>query len=193
MKKLALLLLLASISCGGGNEATPPSTTPTSPSATPSAMPAASSTAAASAAPATTASAAPAASGSAAPSGDANVAWKDMDKKARAKFMRDNVMPKMKELFSAHDAKKFDKLNCGTCHGSGAADGSFKMPNPQLPVLPSTPEGFEALGKKKPEMMKFMAMQVKPEMAKLLGMPEMDPKNPAGGGFGCMNCHTMKK
>jgi hypothetical protein len=116
-----------------------------------------------------------------------------MDKKARGKFMREAVVPKMKELFTGHDAKKFEKMNCGTCHGAGAADGSFKMPNPQLPVLPSTPEGFEALGKKKPEMMKFMAMSVKPEMAKLLGMPEMDPKNPSAGGFGCMNCHTMKK
>lgn len=116
-----------------------------------------------------------------------------MNKQQRAKFMRENVMPRMKELFAAHDAKKFGKLNCATCHGSGAADGSFKMPNAQLPALPATPEGFEALGKKHPEMMKFMAMQVKPEMAKLLGTPEMDPKNPSAGGFGCMNCHTMKK
>ena len=31
--------------------------------------------------------------------------------------------------------------------------------------------------------------KVKPEMAQLLGMPEMDPKtNPKG--FGCFNCHT---
>jgi hypothetical protein len=67
------------------------------------------------------------------------------------------------------------------------------MPNPQLPVLPATAEGFEALGKKHPEAMKFMTTQVKPEMAKLLGEKEMDPNNPQAGGFACMNCHTMKK
>jgi hypothetical protein len=185
MKKLSLLVLLASISCGGGNESTPPATAPSSTPAP----------ADSSAAPAASASAAPAptASGSTAPSGDAPVAWKDMDKKQRGKFMRDSVVPKMKELFTAHDAKRFEKMSCGTCHGPGAADGSFKMPNEKLPQLPSTPEGFEALAKKKPEMMKFMGTQVKPEMAKLLGMPEMDPKNPSAGGFGCMNCHTMKK
>jgi hypothetical protein len=41
-------------------------------------------------------------------------------------------------------------------------------------------------------MMKFMGTQVKPEMAKLLGVKELDPKNPAAGGFACMECHTMK-
>ena len=29
-------------------------------------------------------------------------------------------------------------------------------------------------------------------MAKLLGMPEFDMKNPQAGGFGCSECHTTK-
>jgi hypothetical protein len=116
-----------------------------------------------------------------------------MNKQQRGKFMRESVVPKMKDLFAAHDGKRFAKFGCGTCHGAGASDGSFKMPNPQLPQLPSTHEGFEALGKKQPEMMKFMSTQVEPEMAKLLGAKEMDPKNPQAGGFSCMSCHTMKK
>jgi hypothetical protein len=184
MKKLSILVLLAAISCGGGNEGAPPAS---SPSATPASS-------AAPATPATSAAPASSAPASDAPAGGAGaVAWKDMNKQQRGKFMRENVMPKMKELFTAHDAKRFEKFNCATCHGSGAADGSFKMPNEKLPALPAPPEGFEALGKKQPDMMKFMAMKVKPEMAKLLGDKEMDPKNPQAGGFGCMNCHTMKK
>jgi hypothetical protein len=192
MKKLSLLVLLASISCGGGNESAPPAT---SPSATPGAStatpPADSAAPAASAAPSAPASAS---SASTAPSGDAPVAggWKDMNKEQRAKFMRETVVPKMKPLFVAFNGK-YEKFGCGTCHGAGAADKSFKMPNPQLPVLPATAEGFEALGKKHPEAMKFMTTQVKPEMAKLLGEKEMDPNNPQAGGFACMNCHTMKK
>jgi hypothetical protein len=187
MKKLSLstLLLLASISCGGGNESTPPAT---SPSATPP------SSAAPTASAGPTASAAPAASASApaAPTGDAPVAWKDMNKQQRATFMRETVVPKMKPLFVAYNAK-YEKFGCGTCHGAGAADQSFKMPNGQLPVLPSNEQGFAALAKKQPEAMKFMATQVEPEMAKLLGAKEMDPKNPSAGGFSCMSCHTMKK
>lgn len=170
MKKLSLLLVLASISCGGGNEAMPPAASPSA-SPAPTAAPAASAT----------------------PSGDGAVAWENMNKQQRGKFMRENVMPKMKELFAAHDGKRFAKVSCGTCHGAGAADGSFKMPNPQLPPLPATKEKFEALGKKHPETMKFMATQVRPEMAKLLGEKEMDPANPQAGGFGCMDCHTMSQ
>ena len=176
MKKLSILVLLASISCGG-NESAPPPASPSSPSS-------------ASAAPASAASAAPSAP---ATSGDTPAAFHDMNKQQRSKYMRDVVVPKMRPLFAQFDEKKFGKFGCGTCHGAGATDGSFKMPSAQLPELPSTPDGFEALGKKHPEMMKFMATTVKPEMAKLLGEKEMDPKNPSAGGFGCMSCHTMKK
>jgi len=191
MKKLSFLVLLASISCGGGNETAPPSTTPSTPSATPSMS--ASAMPSSSAMPASSGSAAPAASSSAAPAGGGQVAWKDMDKKARATFMRETVVPAMKEKFQAFDKKKFEKFGCGTCHGAGAADGSFKMPNPQIFVLPGNKEGFEALGKTKGDWMKFMGGTVKPEMAKLLGQSEMDPSKPEAGGFGCLNCHTMKK
>lgn len=116
-----------------------------------------------------------------------------MTKEQRGKYMRAVVMPKMKEIFTAFDAKEFEKVNCATCHGAGVKEGSFKMPNPDIFVLPATMPEFEALGKQKPEWMKFMATQVKPEMAKLLGMPEFDPKNPQPGTFGCSSCHTMKK
>ena len=71
---------------------------------------------------------------------------------------------------------------------TGAADGTFKMPNARLPKLPSTPEGFAKLAAEKPAATEFMMKKVKPTMAALLGMPEFTPENPSG--FGCMHCHT---
>jgi hypothetical protein len=40
-------------------------------------------------------------------------------------------------------------------------------------------------------MIEFMSKTVKPEMAKIMGEPEMTETNP--NGFGCLECHTMKK
>ena len=59
-------------------------------------------------------------------------------------------------------------MKCETCHGEKAMDRKFKMPNPDLPKLPTTPEGFKALSEKKPEATKFMGTQVKPKMAEML-------------------------
>ena len=53
-----------------------------------------------------------------------------MTKEQRGKFMAKVVMPKMKELFVSFDPKTFAEVNCKTCHGEGAVDKTFKMPNP---------------------------------------------------------------
>jgi hypothetical protein len=174
MKKLSFVVLLAAASCGGSNHAAPPPAAPDA--AAPPPAPA----------PAPTAPSEPVV-------GPPQVAWKDMTKQQRGKYMNAVVMPKMKEIFTAFDAKEFEKVTCATCHGAGAKDGSFHMPNPDILVLPGTPAEFEALAKQKPEWMKFMATKVKPEMAKLLGLPEFDPKNPQPGTFGCSSCHTSNK
>ncbi len=71
-------------------------------------------------------------------------------------------------------------------HGAGATDGTFKMPNAELPKLPKSPEGFKELAEKKPAMMKFMRETVKPTVAALLGL-EQWPQNQKG--FGCTGCH----
>jgi hypothetical protein len=121
------------------------------------------------------------------------VAWKDMTKEQKGKFMKASVMPKMKPVFQAYDADAYKKFDCRTCHGKDAKAKEFKMPTAELPVLPGTPAGFGELMKKKPKAMKFMAETVKPQMAALLGLPNFDPKKPEPGAFGCMNCHTSKK
>ena len=80
-------------------------------------------------------------------------------------------------------------MNCVTCHGDSATEGSFKMPNPKLPKLPSSPDGFKKLAAERPAVMEFMKSEVKPKMAALLGKPEYNPATKSG--FGCMECHTM--
>ena len=165
---IAFLILSLSASCGGGGQQTPPVENPTA--AVPSA----------STAPSVTP-----------PPTQEKVAWKDMSKDQRKQFMKDNVMPKMAEEFQAFDGKKYAEFSCKTCHGEGAKDGSFKMPNPNLPKLPMDHNAMMELAKKKADAAKFMATKVKPDMANLLGEDPWDEQHPTG--FGCGACHEMQK
>jgi hypothetical protein len=115
------------------------------------------------------------------------VDWMGMARSERRDYMRTVVMPKAKELFVAYDPARYGKMSCGTCHGDGAEDGTFKMPNPKLPRLPPSPEGFKQLIAAKPAACQFMLVKLKPTMAALLGMPVFDPDTRTG--FGCFNCH----
>lgn len=105
-------------------------------------------------------------------------------------YMKSAVAPKMGGLFHDFDAKRYAEPKCTLCHGSGAKDGSFKMPNPELPKLDVTPAGFKAMQAKSPAVVEFMGKQVVPTMAQLLGEPPYDPKTQKG--FGCLECHTKK-
>jgi hypothetical protein len=117
--------------------------------------------------------------------------WETMKFEERKKYMKSTVLPTMKKEFQAFDAKAFKKFSCETCHGDGAVNGKFKMPNPKLPKLPTDQAGFMELQKKKPEFVKFMGKVVKPKVAELLGLPEWTPQNPKG--FGCYECHTKEE
>jgi hypothetical protein len=119
--------------------------------------------------------------------------WKDMTPEQKGKYMKEVIVPKMKPAFQAFDADQFKKFGCDTCHGKEAKARKFKMPNPDIFQLPSTPAGFAELKEKKANWMKFMGGTVKPQMAALLGLPEFDPKKREAGGFGCGECHTTKK
>jgi hypothetical protein len=116
------------------------------------------------------------------------VAWKDMNHAQRMDYMKKAVFPKMKDEFIGYDAKRYSEMNCLTCHGDGAKDGSFKMPNPKLPKLPADEAGFKKLGEQKPEAVKFMGGKVVPDMAKLLGEEPFNMQTHQG--FGCFECHT---
>ena len=120
------------------------------------------------------------------------LAWKDLPKEQRGKYMATVVVPRMKEVFRAFDPKEFAEFGCKTCHGKSARERGFEMPTPELAVLPSSREEFSALLKEKPEWVKFMAEKVTPEMATLLGTTAYDPKTQQPGAFGCPNCHMSK-
>ena len=128
------------------------------------------------------------------PAPAAKVAWKDMDADQRHAFMKEVVMPKAQEVFAAYDATRYAKIDCKTCHGPGADDGSFEMPNPAIKALPSNKEAFMAWIAKDADaarMTQFMGEKVEPMMIELLQMTPFDPETKTGE-FGCMNCHTLE-
>jgi hypothetical protein len=127
---------------------------------------------------------------SAAPPKD--MVWKDMDPDQRAAYMKDVVLPKAKEIFVAFDPK-YQTMDCKTCHGDGATDHTFKMPNPKIRVLPNTEEAFMAWVGKDPDAARFtefMAKKVEPLMGELLHEPVFDPKTKTGE-FSCKDCHVL--
>jgi hypothetical protein len=126
--------------------------------------------------------------------GPPGVAWKDMTKKQRGRYMSKVVMPVMEPLFKDFDAKRYAEFGCDTCHGKGADAGTFEMPNPDLLAIPGPddPEAFAPIFEKQPEMVKFMGGKVMPEMARLLGREPFDYQNPKPDAFGCLGCHTKK-
>ena len=122
---------------------------------------------------------------------DSVIDWGKMSKAERKQYMKQVVLPKMKPVMHDFDSKKFADVKCATCHGYGARNGQFKMPNPELAKLPNSRPGFEKLMKDKPEWMEFMGKTMKPSMANLLSLKPFDPKT--GKGFGCGNCHMTKE
>jgi hypothetical protein len=180
--------------CGGG-EAQP--TTPSNPPAT--------ETSDAGPAPAASASAAPVAEAvdaapppapsatAAAPSGPPGAPgpgeWDSWSHDQKLDYMKSTIMPKAAAMFHDFDAKKYADAKCTLCHGAGAKNGTFKMPNPGLPKLDLSEAGFKALKDKHPKVLEFMETVVH-ENASLLGEQPYDPATQKG--FGCMECHTPK-
>jgi hypothetical protein len=150
--------------CGGGGEATPAPASPSGPSASAGRPPGA---------------------GAFQPGPGEWARWTHDDKRA---WMQKTVSPKMHDLFVAVDTPRYGDMSCKTCHGEGAVEGSFAMPNPELPKLDPSPAAFEKLSKTNPKMFEFMAKQVEPTMASLIGEKPYDEKTKLG--FNCFRCHT---
>lgn len=113
--------------------------------------------------------------------------WADMNFDQRLKYMGKTVMPEMRALFSSFEKENFEDMNCATCHGAGAENDTFEMPNPLLPKL-SVGQGFAKELKEHPNGTRFMMEQVVPSMAKLLDTTPYSAETKQG--FGCFNCHT---
>ena len=115
-----------------------------------------------------------------------------MDATQREQYMKDVVMPRSKELFVAFDAK-YATMDCTTCHGDGASDGSFEMPNGKIKRLPNSPDTFMAWIGKDAEAARyteFMATKLEPLMGELLQVPVFDPKTKTGD-LSCSTCHQL--
>ncbi|HTJ81277.1 MAG TPA: hypothetical protein VL400_06115 [Polyangiaceae bacterium] len=133
-----------------------------------------------------TSTAAPDTSSTAAASTDAlPETWSDsMSKEQQMAFMKTKVMPKMTPVFKEHDAAKYANASCATCHGP-----QYKNPHEFLPKL-TFKDGNITSFADKPEISKWMAEKVVPEMAAAMGEKPFDPATKTG--FGCGGCHTVE-
>lgn len=114
--------------------------------------------------------------------------WETWSRQQKLAYMRSTFMEAERKVFTEFEPFKFAKLDCKTCHGQGVFDGTFKMPNPDLPKLVGGAEGFGELARQEPKMLAFMQKRVVPETARLLGVPEFDFASHQG--FSCFQCHT---
>lgn len=113
-----------------------------------------------------------------------DVPFDQLDHDQKIAFMKQVVMPKMGPIFQRHDRQQYAEFGCKTCHGPGADEGEFHMPNDELPKL-----NFADLSKFEQRDVEWMKATVKPTMAQLLQAPELTPDNP--DGFGCLDCHVQ--
>jgi len=123
----------------------------------------------------------------------AGLVWRDMNADQRHQYMEETVMPRAKAVFTAFDAVTYKDMDCRTCHGAGAENGSFEMPDPRIKPLPNTPEAFMAWVQKDPRAAKyaqFMVQQVEPMMGELLHQTVFDPKTRTGE-LSCSSCHYL--
>ncbi|MBC8069734.1 MAG: hypothetical protein IAG13_15460 [Deltaproteobacteria bacterium] len=116
---------------------------------------------------------------------DAAKPFHELDKDGKMQRMAKVVMPDMGPVFKGFDAERYAKFDCGTCHVN-----HVHHPKDGLPKLALSNGGYEKLVAEKPELMKFMAEQVVPNMAKAMAEPVYDPAT--GQGFGCGGCHTVE-
>jgi hypothetical protein len=115
--------------------------------------------------------------------------WAELSDAERRAHMARHVVPVMSELFAGYDADRFADVSCTTCHGEGAAERGFAMPNPDiLPLYPTGTVGQYQAVERYPEGVRFMYSRVVPAMQTLLGAAEFDPAT--GEGFTCFACHT---
>lgn len=112
--------------------------------------------------------------------------WDELSVGDKTTYMIEVVEPKMRAAFEEHDAERFADFGCATCHGAGADDGTYAMPNPALPHLRE--KGFYKEHRKAtPEITKFMWNGVDKPMGELLGKTVGHT-----GEFDCRSCHVIE-
>ncbi|MDW8362353.1 MAG: hypothetical protein RMK74_08125 [Myxococcales bacterium] len=112
--------------------------------------------------------------------------WASLDRDGKRRYMADVVVPRMSEVLREHRPGHED-LECADCHGANFQEVDFRMPNGIYPLSVAALQSGQWESEEDAAWARFMAERFKPEMARLLGMPEWTPDNPSG--FGCFHCH----
>jgi hypothetical protein len=99
-------------------------------------------------------------------------------------FMKTVIDPRMGPVFKAHSATRYADFSCKTCHGP-----NYVEPKLFLPKLTMKGGNITSFAEK-PEVSKFMAEKVVPEMAAAMGEKPYDPATHQG--FGCGGCHAIE-
>lgn len=122
--------------------------------------------------------------------GGDKIVWGELDFEGKRAFMSEEVTPQMKEVFAAFNPSYGENFQCATCHGEDLAGGAFTMPHTITPLNGEELAAFSYEGERL-EVAMFMANEVVPKMATLLGQ---EPFNPATGEgtFGCGSCHAIE-
>ena len=114
--------------------------------------------------------------------------WAEMDHGERMAHMSTVVLPRMQPVFIGHDAERFADFSCATCHGTGAANGDFEIPNPNLPHLDAAGL-YKKHRKESPDITKLMWKEVEPTFAEALAQTY-------GLGYDaqvkCSTCHIVE-
>jgi hypothetical protein len=124
------------------------------------------------------------------PVGPNTMGWPTWSHDQKLAYMTQTVMPAERALFTRFEPLRFADMTCETCHGQGARDRSYRLPNPDLPHIVGGKGGFEELFATEPEAVRFMQKEVGPETARLLGYAPFDMERHVG--FSCYQCHVRE-
>jgi hypothetical protein len=105
-------------------------------------------------------------------------------KEQQMAFMQGQVQGRMGKVFQAHDGKRYGDFSCKTCHGP-----NYVEPKAFLPKLTMKGGNITSFTEK-PEVSKFMAEKIVPEMAAAMGEKPYDAATHTG--FGCGGCHAIE-
>jgi hypothetical protein len=106
--------------------------------------------------------------------------WDSMSHADQEMYMVGYVLPIHAEMFREHDATRYARMECATCHGDDGAERGYEMPSRSLPPLPAegTP-AWNAAQQRNPRGWAFMTDHVLPTIRTQLGENDMT----------CFGCH----